>query len=204
MLTTWKSLVLPILDYCSQLWCPISKGEIRKLERIQQSFTRKISGQNGNYWERLKQLQLYSLERRRERYRILYTWKILENHVPNPAVDERDGLRKHHSARTGVTVRLPVYNRKIPTKVWKLKEGSLPYQGAKLFNCLPKQLRGMTGCSLQKFKKCLDAFLKTISDEPMLQGYPGSVTLSNSLTKVTTVQPGNCHLTLPSTEADKK
>ena len=200
MLTTWKSLVLPILDYCSQLWCPISKGEIRKLERIQQSFTRKISGQSGNYWERLKQLRLYSLERRRERYRILYTWKILENHVPNPAVDECDGLRKHHSARTGVTVRLPVYNRKIPAQVWKLKEGSLPYQGAKLFNCLPKQLRGMTGCSLQKFKKGLDAFLKKISDEPMLQGYPGSVTLSNSLTKVTTVQPGNCHPPLPSTK----
>ena len=26
---------------------------------------------------------MYSLQRRRERYRIIYTWKILENLVPN-------------------------------------------------------------------------------------------------------------------------
>ena len=42
MLTTWKSLVLPILDYCSQLWSPQKKGEIQQIEDIQRSFTRKI------------------------------------------------------------------------------------------------------------------------------------------------------------------
>ena len=34
MLTLWKSLVLPILDYCSQLWSPILKGEIQKIEEL--------------------------------------------------------------------------------------------------------------------------------------------------------------------------
>ena len=32
MKTLWKALVLPILDYCSQLWCPIKKGLIQQLE----------------------------------------------------------------------------------------------------------------------------------------------------------------------------
>ena len=73
MLTTWKSLVLPILDYCSQLWCPSKKGDIQLLEEVQKSFTRKMRiGDRKNYWNRLSSLHLYSLERRRERYRIIY------------------------------------------------------------------------------------------------------------------------------------
>ena len=42
MITLWKSLVQPILDYCSQLWCPIQLGQIKQLEEVQKSFTRKI------------------------------------------------------------------------------------------------------------------------------------------------------------------
>ena len=30
MQTLWKSLVLPILDYCSKLWCPIKPGHIQQ------------------------------------------------------------------------------------------------------------------------------------------------------------------------------
>ena len=118
MLTTWKSLVLPILDYCSQLWCPIAKGEIQKLEKIQQNFTRKIklNKPSLNYWEHLKHLRLFSLERRQERYRILYVWKILEKLVPNIASNESDGLTKHCSARNGVTVKLPPFKTSILQK----------------------------------------------------------------------------------------
>ena len=42
MLTLWKSLILPILEYCSQLWCPVRVGEIQRIESIQWSFLRKI------------------------------------------------------------------------------------------------------------------------------------------------------------------
>ena len=82
MKTTWRTLVLPILDYCSQLWCPTKPGQIKQIESIQQSFTRKIASNASNYWERLSNFKLYSLQRRRERYRIIYVWKILESHVP--------------------------------------------------------------------------------------------------------------------------
>ena len=65
----WKSMVLPILDYCSQLWCPIKAGQIQQIEAIQQYFTRRINIQEQpNYWQRLSKLKLYSLQRRRERY----------------------------------------------------------------------------------------------------------------------------------------
>ena len=99
MMTLWKSLVLPILDYCSQLWCPSKTGLIQEIEDIQKSFTRKIhSLKRGDYWERLDTYNLYSLQRRRERYRILYVWKILQNIVPNVG---ESGIKSRSSIRHG-------------------------------------------------------------------------------------------------------
>ena len=31
ILTLWKSMVIPILDYCSQLWSPSKVGEIKQI-----------------------------------------------------------------------------------------------------------------------------------------------------------------------------
>ena len=84
MIPLFKTLVLPILEYCSLLTLPYKKEDINKIEAIQRHFTAKIDGmQNLDYWERLKALNLYSLERRRERYTIIYVWKILEGLVHN-------------------------------------------------------------------------------------------------------------------------
>ena len=50
MITLWKSVVIPSLEYCSQLWSPTKKGDIAKLEVLQRKFLRKIAGTNGlNY-----------------------------------------------------------------------------------------------------------------------------------------------------------
>ena len=34
MKTMWKTIVLPHIDYCSQLWCPIKPGNILKIEKL--------------------------------------------------------------------------------------------------------------------------------------------------------------------------
>ena len=82
MLTLWKSMVLCKLDYCSQLWCPSEKGDIQLLEMVQRSFLRRVSGLGHlSYWELLRYLKLYSLERRREHYLIIYTWRILKGRI---------------------------------------------------------------------------------------------------------------------------
>ena len=84
MLTLWKSLVIPRFDYCSQLYNPSKVSQIQQLEMVQRSFLRKIDGMNGlDYWKQLQALKINSLERRRERYQIIYVWKILEGLVPN-------------------------------------------------------------------------------------------------------------------------
>ena len=57
MLTLFKSIVLPRLDYGSQLWSLFLIKHITQLERIQRSFTKHITGMNDMpYHERLKSL----------------------------------------------------------------------------------------------------------------------------------------------------
>ncbi len=60
MLTLYKSLVVPLLEYCCQLWDPWRVGEKQLLEAVQRSFTSKISDvKHLRYWERLEALNLY-------------------------------------------------------------------------------------------------------------------------------------------------
>ena len=72
------------MEYCCIVWSPVNKKWIYELEKIQKSFTSKINGMEElDYHERLKKLNLYSLERRRERYLIIYGWQQLEGKREN-------------------------------------------------------------------------------------------------------------------------
>ena len=84
MLTVFRSLVLNILEYCCPLWSPSRVQDIAKIEAVQRRFTSKIhSLMHLNYWDRLKELNMLSLQRRRERYLLLYFWKIINGKVQN-------------------------------------------------------------------------------------------------------------------------
>ena len=173
MLTLWKSLVIPILDYCSPLWGPSKVGEIQEIEEIQQSFTRKIRGDcKQDYWQRLKQYNLYSLQRRRERYRIIYTWKILEGIVPN--LPGRSRVFSKQTLRTGRVCVIPTTPTSTKNRLQRLREESFCVNGPRLFNTLPSYLRNLTGVSQMDFKSKLDKFLWTVADEPLIRGYTAS------------------------------
>ncbi|XP_076069265.1 uncharacterized protein LOC143041328 [Oratosquilla oratoria] len=177
MLTLWKALVLPKLEYCCQLWSPFKTGDIIKLEAVQHTFTNKTEGlQQYNYWERLQQLGLYSLQRRRERYIIIYVWKILEHLVPNV------GLKVNYHPRRG---RLCYVRRTEGTsqRVKNIVHHSFTYIGARLFNSVPQKLRNQTGTSPESFKNKLDKWLATIMDQPPTPGYTSSN--NNSLQSLT-------------------
>ena len=84
MLALFKALVMSRHGYGCQLWSPYLIKHINIVEKVKSYFTRFISGMAGlSYTERLTVLKLYSLQRRRERYIIIYVWKILEGLVPN-------------------------------------------------------------------------------------------------------------------------
>ena len=84
MMTLYKSLVRSLLEYCCPLWNPSKITDIQLLNSVQRTFTNRIAGLQGtDYWDRLKTLNLMSLQRRRERYIILQMWKLLHCISPN-------------------------------------------------------------------------------------------------------------------------
>ena len=175
MLTLWKSLALPKLDYCSQLWNPWLKSDIQSLEMVQRSFIQKIIHPEKSYWSRLKAFKLYSLERRRERYMVIYTWKILENLVPN--INQSDGLRPVFQPRIGRLCFVKARFTGASTALHTIRYNFLSTRGPILFNSLPKELRNLSGCPLLTFKIKLDKFLASIPDEPCV---PGATTNAES------------------------
>ena len=64
--------------------------------------------------------------------------------------------------------------------VKRAREASLQVKGAKLFNLVPQDLRGITGVSVDTFKAALDGWLAGIPDQPTIPGRQRAA-LTNSL-----------------------
>ena len=131
MLILFKSIVLSRLDNGSQLWSPFLIKHITQLEKIQQSFTKHITGMNDMpYHERLKSLGLYSLQRRRERYCIIYIWKIIEGLAPNFYTPITSTFSEHRG-------RSCVISHDNVGRVGTLAYNSFRWRSIRLFNSLP-------------------------------------------------------------------
>ena len=170
MLTLYKATILPLLEYACQLWSPNTAGLIRMLEGVQRTFTARIAGlANLNYWERLKRLALYSLERRRERYAVLYVQKIILGLVPNITA-EGLSIEYYTHIRRGRLCKIPGLRRRADARVQSMRERCFALRAPRLFNCLPRQLRNDNG-SLPNFKLKLDKYLQTVPDKPILPHY---------------------------------
>ena len=171
MLTLWKQLVLCDHDYWSQLWNPDRVGDIQSLELLQGSFIRKIKGmQHLSYWEQLQSLKLYSLERRRERYALLYTWRILYGSAPNISEGPTRISSKWHPRR-GRIRHVPNVLPSAPPRIQSIRRASFGIKGPQLFNSLPIHLRTQTRIPVDKFKAMLDQFVCSVPDQPLIPGY---------------------------------
>ena len=159
----WKQLVQPHIDYCSQMMA-LTTSNLADLENLQRSYLNKIpSTKDRNYWERLTECQMLSQERRIERYKIIYTWKVLEGKVPNC------GLQMMENPRQGRICEIPPLKH-CSARVRSLRESSFQVQGPRLFNILPQNIRNLNKCSIEDFKFELDRFLATVPDEPNVPG----------------------------------
>ena len=186
MLTLWKSLVIPLHDYCSQLWNPVKLNDIAKFEQVQWSFIRKVSGVAADYWSALSQFQLLSLQRRRERYMIFYVWKVLEGAAPSLVKsDGTDLMANNWTLRRGRFCTVDTVSTRLSPVLQTIKRNSFTVHGASLFNVLPKYIRDISGCGFEVFKNAVDTFLMNVPDEPHYNGYSSRFRtggeLSNSL-----------------------
>ena len=168
MIQILKSLVQPHLDYCSQLWSPSSQSLINKLEAVQKSLVMKIQDkdlEHLNYWEKLSVLRLFSQERRRERYQIIFIWKISQGLVSGYSVPFTCNSR---TGRWAVPGRLPTHG--VASEVRQAKEKSLRVKGCQLFNMLPAILRNADHGDVLMFKNNLDHYLSCVPDQPTTPG----------------------------------
>jgi hypothetical protein len=142
MVTLWKCLIQPKLDYCNQLWSPDDQESINSIEKVQKHFLSYVAGtDNLDHWQRLNLLHLYSQERRRERYVIIFLWKISEGLVKGYHVQFSD---IDNGRRGRMAVPLP-HASTAPTAVKRPRESSLSVKGCRLFNLLPPGTRNMSG-----------------------------------------------------------
>ena len=189
----YKTYVRPILEYSCSLWSPQEIMNISALEAIQRTVTSKIEGmEHLNYDSRLKALNLYSLQRRRQRYDLIHIWKIQQGIITNDL-----NLEFYLNERQGWKCRRPIIQSR-QRKLATVHNNAFSCRAATLFNGLPKNVKKQN--SLEVFKATLDNHLQKIPDLPPVHGYvranknsildwPGSVTGWTEL--ACTVTPSN-------------
>ena len=76
----YKSIVRPHIEYASPVWAPTLKIDIHNIEKIQRRATRLVPSVSGlSYEDRLKKLDLPTLQYRRLRTDLILLFKITHN-----------------------------------------------------------------------------------------------------------------------------
>ena len=156
MMTLWKSLIQSKLDYTCQLW---SLSDQASIESVAIQFTSRVDGMAGlDYWDRLSSLHLYSQERRRERYQIIFLWKVVQVYQAN----------FHRFPRRGRLMDIQPLCPTAPASVKRARESSLQVKGAKLCNTIPRDLRDTMVGTPEYFKARLYDWLSSVPDQPTI------------------------------------
>ena len=175
MRTLFIALVRPHLDYCSPLWSPgpSNYADIERLEGVLRSFTKQVDGlRNLDYAGRLGALNLKSVQRRHERYKIIYAFKMKAGLVPSlptniTTPNISSALKFIKTRRQGTRCEVPnqcLHHNSAQT----VRNSSFALTVSNLWNCLPPWISNYSGNSVDAFKNKLDHFLDIFPDTPRI------------------------------------
>ena len=149
------------MDYGSIIWFPTTYNKIEQMEQIIRLFTKKVPAITHLHpWDRMKELDISSYQRRVERYQIITLWKIMEGMLPGKDFINVVWARK---GREVIPPRPPL---NVSNTVVKLRMDSFFHRGGILFNSCPRDIRDTTGVSMEVFKKKLNKYLRWMPDHP--------------------------------------
>ncbi|KAL7630702.1 UNVERIFIED_CONTAM: hypothetical protein RMT77_019088 [Armadillidium vulgare] len=154
ILPLYKSLLRPHLEYAVQFWSPYLKKDIDKIERIQKRATKLIPELRGkSYVQRLRELDIHSLETRRLKGKLIEVFKIL-NKFDN--VDYKQYFRYDLNDLTRSNGQ-KLSHKRFQTNIAK---NFFTYDVIEKWNSPSHQI--VNSDNIESFKKKLDAHFKQI------------------------------------------